>query len=684
MTPLQQAYLKKLRATAEANAAFFELNMPQHKMLLDEAPTATVDISDRGDVFVRYADGSSRSVPEDLLEIEARIEQFADLADRPQILAFHNLRKFSENPSHGDHQIFHYSKLDAEYPNRATRHFAKYFPDNSGLNRYPSFGEKEIPLLIVFGSRLGWHLPRLLAEYKIRHLIVIETDVDAFRLSVFFQDYVLLSRLAAERGTDLIFIVQSDVEKIARSLTAAMLRSEGLPQFFIHGASLFYALDDTEMVASIRMTIIETLWELFFGMGYFDDELVTIRHSFSNLHRRFPTFTRPNVVNPDAVAFIVGSGPSLDGLLPLLRKYGDRATIFSCGTAISILHKVGIKPDFHVEKERPSVIRDILAKSIGNDFSFLEGVTFLGLSPVCPSVFSMFERYGMIVKAADTIGALIESEGVLSGETILSGQPTVTNTAIDFALCAGYKNIFLFGVDMGSKDKEKHHSQHTVYVNLLPEEDHLKKILAHQPSNDIVVPGNFGGEAHANKILAFARRMMSYSISKYPDAKVFNLNDGALIEHAIPLLPEKFEEHWMGGCDKRTAVETTMNAFETLDVDIEALRCALLERIDAFISEVEAIVAKPQQSLSAVLDKMVEIHWMTMGPSNINYACALLFRGTAARLLSMAYNAATIIKDREEALAKAEWDFSNLIDCLHEAREEVVKNIEIALATSEQ
>jgi len=683
MTPLQQAYLKKLRATADANAAFFELNMPQHKMLLDEAPTVSVDISDQGDLMVRYADGKSRRITADILEMEGRIEQFADLRDRPQILAFHNLRKFYENPSHGDHQVLHYSKLDAEYPNRATRHFAKHYPDNSGLNRYPSFGEKEIPLLIVFGSRLGWHLPRLLAEYKIRHLIVIETDVDAFRLSVFFQDYVLLSRLAMERGTDLIFIVQSDVEKIARSMTAAMLKSSGLPQFFIHGASMFYALDDADMVASIRTTIVETLWELFFGMGYFDDELITVRHTFDNLQQRFPVFTRENAMKPDAVAFIVGSGPSLDGLIPLLREYGDRAVIFSCGTAISILHKMGIKPDFHVEKERQNIICDIIAKSISNDMAFLEGINFIGLSPVYSGVFRMFDRCGMIMKAADTMGALLEADG-MPPETILSGQPTVTNTAIDFALCAGFRNIFLCGVDMGSKDKEKHHSQHTVYVNLMPEEDHLKKILAHQPSNDIVVEGNFGGEVHANKILAFARRMMSFTVGKYPDAKVYNLNDGALIEHTIPLPPEEFGGRWTGGCDKRATAETVMNAFEPMDIDLDELQRMLLERIDTFIAQVEAIVAKPQGSLSSVLDKMIEIHWMTLAPSNINDPCALLFRGTAARLLSMAYNAVTIIKDQEEALAKAEWDFANLVECLHEARAEVVKNLQIALATAEQ
>jgi hypothetical protein len=681
MTPLQQAYLNKLRATAEANKAFFELNMPQHNMLLKEAPAATVDISDQGDLVVRYADGSSRSVTADMLEMEGRIEQFADLSDRPQILAYHNLRKFSENPSHGRHQVFHYSKLDAEYPNRATRHFAKHYPDNSGLNRYPSFGD-EIPLLIVFGSRLGWHLPRLLAEYKIRHLIVIETDLEAFRLSVFFQDYVQLSRLAMERGTNLIFIVQSDVEKIARSMTSAMLTSQGLPQFFIHGASLFYALDDEEMVAKIRLTIMETMWELFFGLGYFDDELVTIRHTFGNLKQHVPIYQHPKSIPDDAVAFIIGSGPSLDGLIPLLRQYGDRAVIFSCGTALGILHKMGIKPDFHIEKERQNIIAEVIQKSISNDREFLKGVNFIGLNPVYPEVFGMFERCGMIVKAADTMGSIFEVDG-FPPELILNGQPTVTNTAIDFALSAGFKSIYLFGVDMGSKDKEKHHSQHTVYLNLMPEEDHLKKILAHQPSNDIVVPGNFGGEAHANKILAVARRMMSAAISNYPDAKVYNLNDGALIEHAIPLRPEDFETCWTGGCDKRSIVEKAVSTFQVKDFDTNALQRMLLDRIDNFIVQIEEIVAKPQNSLSDVLSKMVEIHWMTLAPSNINDPCALLFRGTTSRLLSMAYNAITIIKDQDEALAKAEWDFSNLIDCLHEAREEVVKNIHIAFAMEE-
>ncbi|MFA5083661.1 MAG: hypothetical protein WC474_14000, partial [Hydrogenophilaceae bacterium] len=273
MTPLQQAYLARLRATADANLAFFEKNMPVlHKLLTKESPSATVDISDQGDLTIRYADGTSKPVTLDILETEAQLVRFADLDQRPQMLAFHQLRAVVEKPSHGDMQRYHYSNLDAEYPNRARRHFARHYPDNSGLYRYPNFGDKDIPLLIVLGSGLGWHLPQLLLEYRIRHLIVIDVDVDDFRLSTFLQDYVMFSRLAMEKGTDLTFIVQPEVDKVARSLMSVLMRDNGMPPFFMHGAAVYYAMAQGEAVETIKTTITETLWEMFFGLGYFDDE----------------------------------------------------------------------------------------------------------------------------------------------------------------------------------------------------------------------------------------------------------------------------------------------------------------------------------------------------------------------------------------------------------------------------
>jgi hypothetical protein len=682
MTPLQQTCLNRLKAMAEANKAFFELHMPHHALLLQHAPESTVDISEQGDLFVRYPDGSIKSLAINIMEMEARLKAFEDLGDRPQILAYHNLRYFVEDPTHGDLQILHYSKLDAEYPNRARRHFAKFYPDNSGLRPCPFYGEAEIPLLIVFGSGMGWHIPRLLAQYRVRHLVVIETDIEAFRLSVFLQDYVLLSRLAAENDTDLIFIVQSEIEKIARSLMAAMLKSHGLPQFFIHGASLFYAIEEEEKVTEIREIIIETLWELFFGMGYFDDELITVRHTFDNLKRNYPIFLERKTIKDDAVAFVVGSGPSLDDLIPIIKEYGDRAVIFSCGTAISILYTMGIKPDFHVEKERPSVIEDVVIKSVGGDLDYLQDINFIGLNNVYSGVFNLFAKAGMIIKAADTMGAVLTEAG-MPGDVILGGQPTVTNLAIEYALNVGFNRIFLFGVDMGSKVKEIHHSKNTVYVDMLPEEDDLKKFLLIQPENSIVVPGNFGGEAHTNKILAFSSRMITHHAQMHPEAKIFNLNDGARIECVAPLPPGAFATEWIDGLEKTRALELAFSAFRDKAFDYEEIKAKLMESVDEFISRVETIVSREQSSYADLLDKMTEIHYLTFSPVHSGDSCALLFRGTVARLLSMTYNACGIIRDQDEVLAKAESDFLNLLDFLHAARNELVTNIGMGMGANE-
>lgn len=671
MTPLQQAYLNKLRATADANVAFFEKNKLAHRVLLNESPSATVDISDQGDLTIRYADGDTRDVAADTLAMEGRLVRFADIADRPQILAFHKLRAVSSNPSHGDMQRYHYSNLDAEYPNRVKEHFSKHYPDNTGLSRYPDFGGNDIPLLIVFGSGLGWHLQRLLLEFRIRHLIVIETDIDTFRLSTFFQDYVFLSRLAMERGTDLSFIVQTDADKVSRTLMATLQRDNGLPSFFIHGAALFYAVEETDAMADIRKAIVDTLWEMFFGLGYFDDELISIQHNFENLRQGFPVYLKPNTVDENAVAFIVGAGPSLDGLLPLLREYRDRAVVFSCGTALSALANAGIKPDFHVEKERPYIIHEVITKTVSPEF--LKGIHFLGLNVVHSDVFHLFEIGGMIMKSADTMTLLMAQAG-LPKNIILNTQPTVTNTAIDFALSVGFKQIYLFGVDMGYKDKEKHHSQNTAYLNKMPDEDHLQRLLSNRPESDFVLPGNFGGEVSTNKILSMARQMMGYAVMSHPSSRVFNLNDGAMIEGAIPLRTEDFV--YQGSVEGKVAAMAAIDgAFEHMQFDETELERSLLDQIDRFTKDIAAMLEQDQHTRSDVIDKLCKVYQYTMAASNSAQPCGLLFRGIIFHLLSLTFNAITIIKDEDEALAKAQWDFANVLDFLHEARMEVVKSI---------
>lgn len=669
MTPLQQTYLSKLHATAAANLEFFRLNMPQiHQRVIASSPLATIDISDQGDLSLRYPDGSVRPLAAERLRMEEKFREFADPETRPQLLAFHNLRAVAEQPSHGDMQRYHYSSLDAEYPNRARRHFATHYPDQTGLHRYPVFGSpRTIPLLIVLGSGVGNHLSRLVLEYDVRHLIVLDADEDAFRVSLFFQDYVELSRLAMEKGTDLAFIVGPDIDHLTRGMMGVLRQS--LPPFLVHGAALFYAMPEGETLDAIQACIRESLWQMYFGQGYFDDELISVRHTLKNFAAGRLVYVRPRILGPEPIAFVIGSGPSLDELLPLLREQRDNAVLFSCGTALGPLSHAGIVPDFHIEKERPGIVYDVLTRTIPE--TFRRQIRFIGLNVVMPEVFELFGWGGMAMKEVDTMSTLLHGMGAMPRVPIDS-QPTVTNMALSLALTLGFRRIYLAGVDLGYRDKARHHSRHSAYLGKLPEAEHLRRLLKQRPADEKQVPANFGGEAWTNGILEMARLYMESTIRACPHAEIYNLNDGVAIAGARPLRAEMFPRTLDGG-DKQAVLAAIQGAFEPRPVDRHAVAAGLLGSVDQLIESFHAILDRERSSRADVLDTIVGLYHHLRRDEIRNTPAAILFQGTVFNLLSLCYNALSIIADEDEAVAKAEYDFNNLMDALQAGRAELLR-----------
>lgn len=667
MTPLQQTYLSKLHATAAANLEFFQRNLPEiHRRVVAASPAVTVDISDQGDLSLRYPDGTTRPLAAERIRLEEKFREFADPETRPQLLAFHNLRAVAEQPSHGDMQRYHYSNIDAEFPNRARRHFATHYPDQTGLHRYPVFGSpRTIPLLIVLGSGVGSHLSRLVLEYDVRHLIVLDADEDAFRVSLFFQDYVELSRLAMEKGTDLAFIIGPDIDHLTRGMMGVLRQS--LPPFFVHGAALFYAMPEGERLEAIKTCIRESLWQMYFGQGYFDDELISVRHTLKNFAAARPVCVRTRVVERESVAFVIGSGPSLDELLPLLREQRGNAVLFSCGTALGPLSHAGIVPDFHIEKERPGIVYDVLTRTIPE--AFRKQIRFIGLNVVMPEVFELFGWGGMAMKEVDTMSAVLHGMGAVPRVPIDS-QPTVTNMALSLALVLGFDRIYLAGVDLGYRDKERHHSKHSAYLGKLPEAEHLRRLLEKRPADEKQVPANFGGEAWTNGILEMARLYMEGTIRACPHAKIYNLNDGVAIAGAIPLRMEEFPKG-REKADKEATLAAISGAFEPCAIDASAVAEKLLDNVDDLIETFRGILDSERHTRADVLDAIVALYRHFRKEEVCNAPAGILFQGTVFNLLSLCYNALSIIADEDEAVAKAEYDFLNLMDALQAGRAEL-------------
>jgi hypothetical protein len=104
------------------------------------------------------------------------------------------------------------------------------------------------------------------------------------------------------------------------------------------------------------------------------------------------------------------------------------------------------------------------------------------------------------------------------------------------ALGFGFPEVDLFGVDMGTRNRDTHHSKETIYsVN-----EKWKKYLstAGEPMQR-PVPGNFGGTVFTNGLLLWSKFHMSAVFENFPSRTVFNCSDGAKIGATKPKLPQR-------------------------------------------------------------------------------------------------------------------------------------------------
>ena len=271
-------------------------------------------------------------------------------------------------------------------------------------------------------------------------------------------------------------------------------------------------------------------------LGFFDDEQIGFAHTIHNINAGYAFFSHGAATESLPPVLLVGNGPSLDSHVNFIRQHQADSIIISCGTALSSLAKVGIKPDFHVEMERSSITRYYI--EAGTSDEYRRGIPLLTLNPAPPNMTALFDEVCLAVKPNDAGSILIDDTFKNHGLSRLeSCNPTVTNAGLSFVLSMGFTEVLLIGVDLGQKTAASHHSSLSVYHDL--EKRSKGKIRPGGAGlQQSLVPGNFGGEVYADWILSRSRREMEHLLSlPNPVGRehaVYNLNDGALINGAIP------------------------------------------------------------------------------------------------------------------------------------------------------
>ncbi len=377
----------------------------------------------------------------------------------------------------------------------------------------------ETGILFVFGCGLGLHVPRLVERTRLSCVVIVEPFPEFLAHSLSTVDWAGLGNGLDAAGGQLHFILSDTPDAILRRI-GSLIDRPSLP-----------CLDGSYVFTHYRNWIFDQLHDrmqaaasaYFIARGYFEDEVKMMTNVTGNFSRHsWRLLEQQARLKRAEPVFIIGSGPSLDADLAHVRRWQDRAVIFSCGTALHVLLRAGIRPDFHVELENGELLVEILG-DVRRTYG-LEGITLVGSTTLHPDVAALFDDVVFFfrdsVSSTKTFGR---------GYRNLDGAaPTCTNSAFATALTLGFRDIHLFGVDCGARDPaRKDHSTESVYFTM----DRLKNHK--RPEYSLVQPGNFGGTVRSNWVYDMTRQMLE-ALQRVYRANLFNCSDGAMIKGSTP------------------------------------------------------------------------------------------------------------------------------------------------------
>ncbi len=418
--------------------------------------------------------------------------------------------------------------MHVEYLNKLNAYLDDISAKEALLGHVPN----EVPSALVFGVGLGYHLGYLYERCKIGTLFLFEPDLDLFYASLFCFDWAPLLTYLHQENLGLHILLGQDEETIVKDFAAA-IHSRG--SFLIANAFVMWGYQN-EKIRKLIEKVQQEYYLLVMGWGFFDDNLIALSHTINNIERSVPFLKKGGRIPPDysrTPVFIIANGPSLDDSVSVIEKNKDKAIIISCGSAISALHKVGIKPDIHVETERTKIVYDFLVNL--NDPDYLRDILFLSTDVIHPDCASLFNRSALAFKLGEPgVGLYHNYFSHLNAIAALGGvNPLVGNIGVSAPINLGFKNLYLFGLDNGYKHKGHHHSKLSSYYN----NEESAGALGEMMYGDSLWQreGNFGSTIISNAMFDTSRRVIEQELATHQDVRCFNCSDGARIEKARAL-----------------------------------------------------------------------------------------------------------------------------------------------------
>ena len=392
---------------------------------------------------------------------------------------------------------------------------------------------EKVRSLIIFGLGIGYQFELLSNAYTLDKLFICEPNRDLFYASLYALDWHTILHRIDEQGGSLYLNIGDDGTHTFHELVT---------QFQVVGPyvlanTFFYQAYYNENLVNAIAQLREQLQVLIAMGDYFDHSRHLVAHTRQAIldgipHLRDEPVQYLSQAEKNVPVFIVGNGPSLDGLIDTLKEYQESAIIISCGTALQSLYRHGITPDFHAEIEANRSPYDWISR--GADLAFLKQVSLISCNGIHPDISNLFKDVYLTFKPGESGTTAVQRlYDNFPFALTKNAYPTVTNFVMAFASQFRFSQLYLLGVDLGFVDEKHHHSKASGYY-MSDGKEQYEYSKVHNTS--LRVAGNFRPFVNTKYEFKLAKEILERAVKDCDE--VYNLSDGAKFEGTRPLYKE--------------------------------------------------------------------------------------------------------------------------------------------------
>jgi len=459
---------------------------------------------------------------------------------------------------------------------------SEHFVDIAPILRYikknlnPASEMHSIKKFIFFGAGLGTHITEIDKKIGANIYLIIEDDIELFKLSLFVTKYYELSL-----KSELIFSVFNSNEEFV--LKANQFLNNKF--YYNHYLKYFHMLNhNEEKLKEFHLRVISQSHNIFFYKDILTQYLVPIGYIQKNFHFLNMLVSYADTSLEKKPVLMIAAGPSLQANIEWIKENQEKFIIVALSSTLNILEKESIKPDIvtHMDAFESSTAHFDRLKSL----DFLDDTLFLFSARIQNSVVKKLNKEHIFFYENGT--SYKQNIGNLSA-------PCVGSTTYLILLALGVQELYLLGLDLAldSKSGSTHSSGHHFSENLDLESAQTHEDVMEFGKTVLKTAGNFQKEVFTKpEYLLSIDSIKASSMGFKKDTQiVYNLNDGAFFNNTIP---KKIES-------------IAIDSFEKVDkTDLsKELQSAFVSRSSSSMSDEELALLKGKLAYALGLKEIV-------------------------------------------------------------------------------